>query len=194
MVDTTSQHIKFSPFPELKTQRLLFRKPRHDDAPVIFFLRTDEAVNEYIKRSQPSSLADAEKFIEDVVQKIDRDESIVWCICLLETEEMIGTICLWHFSEDASTAEVGYDLHPDHHGRGIMTEALRAVLGFGFGTLKLSMIEAFTHKKNGPSTRLLERNHFCLMPHRRDEDNADNAIFEINKRLNPGKEEWSKDF
>ena len=68
---------------------------------------------------------------------------------------MIGTISLWKFSEDKKTAEVGYDLNPVFHNKGIMTEALNCVLKYGFTQLQLDKIEAYTHKENQASRKLL---------------------------------------
>lgn len=91
---------------------------------------------------------------------------------------------MWHFSEDRKVAEVGYDLHPGYQKKGIMSEALNRVMEFGFNELKLTKIEAFTHKDNESSKRLLTRNNFHLVYNRIDEGNLDNVIFEIeNKQL-----------
>ena len=61
---------------------------------------------------------------------------------------MIGSICLWNFSEDRKVAEIGYDLDPKYQRKGIMTESINAVLNFGFRKLSLEKIEAFTQKQN----------------------------------------------
>ena len=83
---------------------------------------------------------------------------------------MIGSICLWNFSEDQKTAEIGYDLSPDYQGKGIMHESLCRIIEFGFQNLNLEFIEAFTHYKNEPSKKLLENNGFKLVPGKKDED------------------------
>ena len=55
------------------------------------------------------------------------------------------------FSKDQKTAEIGYDLHPQFHKKGIMTEALSCILNYGFKNLELENIEAYTHKENKAS-------------------------------------------
>ena len=60
-----------------------------------------------------------------------------------------------------------------------MSEALKSIVSFGFKTLALHKIDAFTQKQNESSKRLLEKNGFILMEKRKDEDNSDNLIFEI---------------
>jgi ribosomal-protein-alanine N-acetyltransferase len=50
-----------------------------------------------------------------------------------------------HFENN--TIEVGYGLNPAFQNKGIMTEALKCVIDYGFNELKLIKIEAFTHYK-----------------------------------------------
>ncbi|MDB5264410.1 MAG: family acetyltransferase, partial [Adhaeribacter sp.] len=172
------------PFPELKTERLLLRELEKPDWKIIFYLRSDEIINKFIKRPRPENKAAAIEFINKIKQGIRNNEWLYWCIILENNPQVIGTICLWHFSEDRKVAEVGYDLHPGYQKKGIMSEALNRVMEFGFNELKLTKIEAFTHKDNESSKRLLTRNNFHLVYNRIDEGNLDNVIFEIeNKQL-----------
>ena len=66
-----------------------------------------------------------------------------------------------------------------------MSAAIKLVLDYGFKSLNLDKIEAFTHKDNTSSIKLLERHGFVFMAHRNDDDNANNAIFEIDNPMTP---------
>ena len=88
---------------------------------------------------------------------------------------------MWNFSNDNKIAEIGYDLSPTFQRKGIMDEALKSVVTFGFSKLNLSKIEAFTHKENQSSIRLLENNKFLFIENRKDKNNTKNIIFEIEK-------------
>ena len=55
--------LNFTPFPELKTERLLLRKFERTDANEIFFLRSNENVLRYIGREPTKTIAKAEEFI-----------------------------------------------------------------------------------------------------------------------------------
>lgn len=67
-------------------------------------------------------------------------------------------MCGFHkWNQRSFRAEIGYDLSPQYQGRGLMTEALHAMLEHGFDVLKLHRIEAFIYVENMPSMRLLER-------------------------------------
>jgi len=152
--------ISFLPFPQIITERLSLRQLRLNDAKEIFALRTNEIVNKYLNRSKPTSLEDAKDFIKKINLGINADEWIYWAICLKKHKKLSGTICLWNFSDEENKAEIGYELLPQFHGKGIMQEAFSKVVEFGFVTLQLDMIEACTMLQNENSIKILERNHF----------------------------------
>lgn len=167
----------FSPFPELTTDRLRLRRTLESDAEAIFFLRSDPAVNALVKRSAPKTIADALEFIRLRQIDTDNEKILYWSISLKDDPTMIGSICLWNFSEDKKLAETGYDLHTDFHQQGIMNEAMQAVVAYGFGPHELDIIEAFTQNDNIGSQKLLLKNDFVLETERKDEDNPKNLIF-----------------
>ena len=167
----------FSPFPKLATSRLELRQLDKKDIPSIFFLRSDSVVNQYIKRIPLKEHQEAEAFINRINTGIEEQTILYWAIGMKDSLSLIGTICLWNFNETYSEAEMGYELHPDYQGEGIMNEAMNSVLNYANQTLRLTAVEAFTHRDNPASTRLLNRNHFVLQPDRKDPDVPTNAIY-----------------
>ena len=115
-------------------------------------------------------------------KRVENKETIFWGISLKNQPELIGTICLWNFSEDRKTAEVGYELLPNYHRKGIMSEALKAVLNFGFNGLYLNEILAFTNKFNENSKSLLIKNNFTLEEGRVDEGFPENLVFSLKNK------------
>lgn len=170
---------EFKPFPELRTKRLLLRQTLLADRAEVFFLRSNEEVNKCIRRGPINTLEDAENFVKKITQAWEAEKSINWSIVFHPNRKMIGSICLWNFSEDKKIAEIGYDLHPDFQKKGIMTEALKAVLKFGFEKLNLWQIDAFTNYQNQNSINLLENNGFSVNKTRKDVSDPDNLIFEF---------------
>lgn len=168
-------------FTEIKTERLVLRKLKNSDWEMISYLRSDKQVNEFVKRPNANSKEKALEFISKINLGIDATTSFYWAITKKESEQMIGSICLWNFSKDQKRAEVGYDLSPDFQRKGIMNEALKSILKFGFETLNLNLIEACTHKNNESSKKLLERNDFKLVVGKKDDDNQDLIIYEVKK-------------
>lgn len=174
--------MKFKSFPEIKTERLFLRKIEELDCDSILFLRSNKIINKFIERPEhrkTKNKLDAIKFIKEINEAFEEDKSISWGITLKNDSKIIGSICLWNFSQDLKTAEVGYDLDPKFQNKGIMSEALTMIIDFGFKEFKFNKIEAFTHKENENSKRLLEKNGFHLIEDRKDLDNELNIIFEI---------------
>ena len=150
----------FTPFPVLKTERLTLRQLVSGDANEIFALRSDANVNKYLDRKPSKSIDDAKTFIQTIDENIQRNDSIYWAITLNGTDKLIGTICLFDFSNDNLKVEIGYELLPDFQGKGIMQEAASKVIDFGIQLIGLKSIEAYTHSENQSSTRLLEKLKF----------------------------------
>lgn len=153
----------FSDFAPLQTERLYIRAPRIGDREAIFYMRSAPEVNAYIRRVPPTSLQQIDLFIKDRLHDRQVGTSIYWVLTLKEHQDQyIGAISLWNFSKDRKTAEVGYDLHPDYQGKGYMSEAITAVMNFGYNLLQIDTILAYTHIENLPSKRLLEQHGFML--------------------------------
>jgi len=150
----------FYPFPQLVTERLFLRQLSLKDKEEIFAIRSNDIVNKYLARPKAQSIEDAKDFIKKINFFISNNQSIFWAICFRGQDKLIGTICLWNFSEKENKAEIGYELLPEFHGKGIMQEAFSKIIEFGFQTLKLDTIEAWTTTQNEHSIRILERNHF----------------------------------
>ena len=165
-------------FPEIKTKRLLLRRPKASDWEMIAYLRSDKEINKFIKRPSAESKEKALEFISKTNSGIEKQTLLYWIITKKNNDQMIGSICLWNFSKDRKIAEVGYDLSPKFQGQGIMDESLKSILDFGFKNLHLDLIEAYTHHKNEPSKKLLERNKFKLIVDKKDQYNSDNIIYE----------------
>ena len=153
--------LNFTPFPEIKTERLLLRRMTDADASEIFFLRSDEAVMKFIDREKPKSQEEALSFIQMVNTNIDKKESIMWAISLQDNpNKLIGNIGFWRIINQHYRSEIGYMLHPDFWGKGIMKEALLAAVDFGFNVINLHSIEAHINPDNTASGILLEKAGF----------------------------------
>ena len=72
--------LNYSPFPELKTERLLLRRLTKDDARELFILRSDEDVLRYLGREPANSIIEVEELIDKFNKNIDENESILFFI------------------------------------------------------------------------------------------------------------------
>jgi [ribosomal protein S5]-alanine N-acetyltransferase len=142
-------------FPTLTTDRLTLRQPLESDVQEIFLLRSDAIANKYLGRQPAETVEEALSFIRKVNENFKNNEGFYWAITQADNGKLIGTICLFDFSDELKKCEIGYELLPNYQGQGIMTEALKKVIEFTFQTLGLNTIDAFTHKDNQSSTKLL---------------------------------------
>jgi ribosomal-protein-alanine N-acetyltransferase len=162
--------LDFFPFPELKTERILLRKIKMEDAPEIFFLRSDEKVLRFIGKEPATSLKEAEDFINLVNAALTSNESIIWAITLRDNpHQVIGTICFWQIQPENYRAEIGYVLHPDFWRRGIMKETIQKVLEYGFKSMKLHRVEARISAGNIASAATLEATGFVKEAHLKED-------------------------
>jgi ribosomal-protein-alanine N-acetyltransferase len=166
---------------KLETERLQLREINESHVEDILKIRSNEVINRFVKRNSPKNNYDALQFILTIKEKTRNNQTFYWGISLKDHLNLIGTICLWNFSEDRKTAEVGYELLPDYHGKGLMSEALKAVIEFGFNELNLHEIFAFTSRFNENSKKLLLRHSFVLEEDRKDEGFPDNLAFILKK-------------
>lgn len=155
--------LDFDPFPVLQTERLILCKMAYTDADTVFQMRSDPQIMG--DRPLARSLDDAITFIELIKDNLAERKGITWAISLREAPVMIGTIGLWRIIPEHMRAEIGYDLQPAFQGRGIMHEAMQAVIDYGFTRMHLHSIEANVNPDNTPSIRLLERNKFVKEAH-----------------------------
>ena len=163
------------------TERLILRTVTEFDSQDVFEIRSNPKINIFLHRDPPKNSFEALEFILNIKRRSANKEIVFWGISLQNHPKLIGTICLWKFSEDYKTAELGYELLPEFQGKGIMSEAVNFVLNYGFQDLDLHKIEAFTNKNNFDSIKLLQNLKFILNENRRDEKYAENLIFELNR-------------
>lgn len=152
--------IKFIPFPVLRTERLTLRQLSINDDKEIFALRSNPQVNRYLGRAPSNTIEDARNFIHKIEEIVSKNEGIYWAITQTTNDKLIGTICLFNFSNENDQAEIGYELLPIFQGQGIMFEAISKVIGFGQQDIGLKIIEAYTHIENENSTKLLAKCKF----------------------------------
>ena len=146
----------FTPFPILTTERLTLRQLVINDEQEIFTLRSDSEINKYLDRQISNTIDDARNFIN----KITKNNSLYWAITLSDKNILVGTICLFGFSDENYKCEIGYELLTNFQGQGIMKEAVEKVIDYAFNTIKVKKIEASLHRDNLSSIKLLEKFSF----------------------------------
>jgi ribosomal-protein-alanine N-acetyltransferase len=181
----------FYPFPTLTTQRLILRQPRTEDAADLFLLRSDPEVMRYIPRPLAQSVEDVVSLIQMINDFTQKGERINWAMEWKETGEVIGLLGYVNIKPEHQRAEVGYSLARTWHRKGIMREALREVVRYGFEEMNMHSIEAVLDEENTPSARLLEDAGF-VQEARFREDFLWQGIFRNSLHYGLLRTEWSK--
>ena len=143
-------------FPLLETKRLILRQMRPEDAKAIFRIYGDEEVMRYRDVLAFTRLEEAQQFLEGVRARYQQGEEMHWGITLKGEDSLIGSCGYsWHLGRHFGA--LGYDLARLYWKQGIMTEAIGALLRFGFEVRNLHCIEARVRQGNEVSMRLLRR-------------------------------------
>ena len=179
--------VNFTPFPVLFTERLILKQIIDEDIHQLFELRSNKEVMKYIPRKPAQTIEDARQLILHFDEVIHNNEKITWGIFLKETVRLIGTIGYVNIYKENYRAEIGYLLSPKFQGRGMMTEAIKRAIEYGFSDLKLHSIEAIVHPENRSSSKLLENNQFIKEAYLKDNQFFDGKFIDsvIYSRINP---------
>ncbi len=142
--------------PDIETPRLRLRKLTMRDAQDIFAYSQDPQVARYVLWDAQTSLSEARSFLRFMTRKYRLGEPASWGIEYLPTGKIIGTIGFSWIQRENASAEVGYSLSRSYWNQGIMTEALKALLEYGFTVMNLNRIEA-QHETENPASGAVMR-------------------------------------
>ena len=108
-----------------------------------------------------TKMKQATKIIAEFKRDFTGGKGLTWAIILKENEACIGT-CGYGDLAFGERGEIGFDLAKEQWDKGLMSEALRAIIDYGYETLHLLKIEAHTYSNNARVIRLLEKLGFQL--------------------------------
>ena len=157
--------INFHPFQDIETERLLLRRLNEDDAEEVLALRGNPETMKYIPRPLAKSIEDALAHIKMIDDKIVDNTGINWGITIKRNPKIIGIIGHYRISPENHRAEIGYMSFPECNGKGYMSEAIKAVLAYGFEQMNLHSVEAIIDPDNIASERVLMKNGFVKEAH-----------------------------
>jgi len=139
----------------LRTSRLVLRRPRLEDAPTIFERYTqDLEVTRYLTFRPHREVAQSESFLSSCLQAWDAGIRRPWILTRAEDDDAIGMLEL-RLTEHR--VDVGYVLARSFWGRGLMTEALRAVAEAVLAEPALFRIAAVCDVDNVASARVMAK-------------------------------------
>jgi ribosomal-protein-alanine N-acetyltransferase len=147
----------FDSFPALETERLTLRSFTKEDAEDFFQIRSNVKVMEYLDSNIHKFVSDTLNMIEKIFQMYADKAGINWIIEDKNSKAVMGYCLLFNLDRANCRAEIGYALKPEYWRMGIATEAIEALIKFGFGKMGLHGIEANVNPKNTGSKKLLEK-------------------------------------
>lgn len=142
---------------ELTTPRLLLRPWREDDAADLYEYARDERVGRDADWPAHRSPEESLLIIRTVFSAPE-----VYALCLRDTGRVVGCAGLLlgaasHLPLPDDEAEAGYWIGVPYWGQGLVTEAMEALLGHAFATLKLSAVWCCSFTDNLGSQRVQEK-------------------------------------
>ena len=146
------------------TERCVLRPFREADLPVFAAYRADPEVGRYQSWSA-YTMDDARAFYEEMGRTRLGDVGTWYQVAIADraTDELLGD-CALHFVDDAQV-EIGFTLSRAHQGRGIMAEAVRALVTSVFRGMRKHRVFAVTDARNDSAARLLEKLGFRREAH-----------------------------
>lgn len=155
---------------EFTNKAIKIRKLKFSDADDLYEHIHEREISKWtIRIPYPYSLKDAIKFIRKSQYEVRKMKGYNFGIALKETDSVIGGIGLHCIDWKNSNAELGYWIGKKYWGKGLMTEAVRLILDFGFKELKLHKIYAHCFEENVASAKVLEKCGFILEGKAREE-------------------------
>lgn len=143
--------------PTLTSEHLRFRPILMDDIDFVFKLFSRSETNKY---SEDPDVTTREEAVEMYEKYMKPGGETRFRVIIEKDGESIGTIGMYLYSKEHKRAEMGYDLLKEHWGKGYITEAVGAMVSYGFNELGLERIEATVDSENVASARVLEKNGF----------------------------------
>jgi len=139
----------------IETARLILRRPVIDDAPAIFEgYAQDPDVVRYLMWQPHRSIADTNDFLVTVAQRIQQGKEQSWAITRKGDDRLIGMVAV---RPNGFKHDLGYVLARPHWGRGIMTEATRAVVDLSLSDPQVRRVWAVCDVDNTASSRVMEK-------------------------------------
>jgi ribosomal-protein-alanine N-acetyltransferase len=147
----------FKPFPQLETKKLFLREINHSDAKDLFKFLSDDEVMKNTDLTTHSTIHDSEKFIVHLKKSCKKKKSIWWGITTKDRNVIIGIVGFPYWIQKQFRAEVGAVLSKGYWSQGIMTEAVDAIIRFGFNEMELNRMEATLMLHNISSMKFLKK-------------------------------------
>ncbi|WP_067139380.1 GNAT family N-acetyltransferase [Oceanivirga salmonicida] len=134
---------------KIETDRLILRKFKVSDAKDMFEnYANDEEVTKYITWKPHNNINETKTLLETWVKNYENGDYFLWAICLKVDNKVIGSIQAGKLNDIFKSTEIGYCLSKKYWNKGIMSEALNAVINYMFTNTDCTLIRARHDTRN----------------------------------------------
>lgn len=147
----------YAALPTIETEHLCLRKLEEADLADLFAYASDPEVAKYVTWPVHKSVNDSKQYLKFILKQYDLGQIAPWGITLKHSNTLIGTIDFVSWNTAHHSAEIGYALARQYWGRGIVTEAAKALVDFGFKQMALQRIQARCYVENIGSARVMKK-------------------------------------
>lgn len=143
----------------IETERLTLRVHVPEDIDALYEIRRRSDVNTYLY-SESMTRDEVQAKLDERIAKYSKltepGDSLLLAVIRKDTGTFIGDVSL-NWAAEHQQVEIGYVLHPQHHGQGFATEAARVLLKIAFDDLKAHRVIGRLEARNTASARVLEK-------------------------------------
>lgn len=153
----------------IHTERLIMRKFDFADAEDMLELWVSKPEIQHLY-SEPTynTIDEVKDLLKKYIENYNNNNYYRWAIVDNESNRCIGQIAFYLVDLKNHFAEIEYCIATDYQNRGLMTEAVKAVIKFGFEEIGLHKIQISTKEINAPSKRVIEKSGFTYEGTQRD--------------------------
>jgi [ribosomal protein S5]-alanine N-acetyltransferase len=145
----------FKSLPIFETERIRLRPLSTRDASQVFEYASEPDVAQFVTWEHHRTLSDSMHFLRVVTHQYKEGIASPWGIVYKEENKLIGTGGYHWWLKEHSSAEFGYAISSKYWNKGLMTEALKVIIKFGFDVMGLNRIEAKCYPENIASEKVL---------------------------------------
>ena len=146
------------------TPRCQLRIPSEKDIPSVFSATRHPGFNDGMLWDPPATIEELQEPLRKSIQAWQQGQSYSFTIDSRPGGEFIGRVSI-RLTTDSNMWNLGYWTHPNQQGRGYMSEAIQALVRFGFESLQADRIEAAYATWNVASKIVLERAGLSFVKH-----------------------------
>jgi ribosomal-protein-alanine N-acetyltransferase len=147
----------FEKNPILETNRLILRRLEVLDAEDYFSVLSDPETIQHTSWNLFQTVEDSSMYLKVIDEKYQRRQAFHWGIIEKESKMLIGRVAFISFDEVNDRTEIGYVISKLYWNKGLVPEAARELIKYGFNELGANRIEARCNEDNIGSERVMQK-------------------------------------